>query len=102
MKLSDVLESVSELPWNEALYLPASKEWTLESPAIVWDADDVGDDESEVPDFPAEHEMTYVLGVTTVQDIVSNARQQRPNCSINEKFEALLYYVRHDAFIELS
>lgn len=102
MTLAKVLESADELPWNEALYLPASRDWTLESPAMVWDPDDVADDEQEVPEVVKERGMVYVLGVSSVQDIISNARQQKANCSTGDKFDALMYYVRHDAFIELT
>jgi len=101
MTLADILESASELPWNEALYLPVGGAWSLDSPTIVWDPDDVADDEQEILDFAAQHGMKYVLGISTVQEIVANAQQQKPNCSLNDKFEALLYYVQNDAFLQL-
>jgi hypothetical protein len=101
LTLSDVLKNASELPWDESLCLPADGPWTLASPAMLWDQDEVIDDEEELAVL-APYGVVCVLGLGDVQDIVSNARQQKADCTISELFDAFMYYLRNDAFIQFS
>lgn len=99
MTLSDVLQNVSDLPWDKSLCFPADGPRTLESSAMVWDQDEVVDDEEERVAL-APYGMICVLDIGTIQEIESNARQQKANCTTRELFDALVYYLRNDAFIE--
>ncbi|WP_091953355.1 DUF7716 domain-containing protein [Bradyrhizobium shewense] len=47
------------------------------------------------------HDLMQVMPVTTLQDIVSNVRQQRPDASLDELFAAFVFYFENDAFMEL-
>ena len=40
------------------------------------------------------------IGIQAVQQVVDNARQQLQNCSVEQLFDAFLYYYDNDAFIE--
>jgi hypothetical protein len=99
--LSYVLEHAGELPWNEALFLPKSKNWALESRAAVWDADDCEEGE-DVPQIAASNDLVYVLGIGAVQDIVSNAKQQKPAVTLDDLMKAFVFYHKNDAFISLQ
>ncbi|WP_146504708.1 DUF7716 domain-containing protein [Rubinisphaera italica] len=102
MRLSDVLDVAGEFQWSDALYLPINTAFTLNTPAIVYDPDDVVDDGQETPVFPSENGMVYVLGINTVQEILSNLNQQKPECTADDKLKALNHYVLNDAFICLN
>ena len=97
-RLSAVLLESSRLPWNHALYLPSDEEWSLFSRCAVLDEDE-SDGEDETRKFASQHGLAYALGVQQIQDIMTNARAQRPNASAEELFEAFLYYYDHDAYI---
>ena len=97
-----VLSSAEELPWDHALYLPENQPPSLETPAIVWDVNDVERDDVDEPEFAIENGMKYVLGINDIQDIVSNCGQQVESPSIELLFEAFLHYLKHDGFIVLD
>jgi hypothetical protein len=94
--LADVLSEAASLPWDHALYLPTEGEWSLQSCALVSPLDD--DDSST---STADLGLKYVLTMSSVQDIVANARLQKDVCSLDDLFAAFLYYWHHDAFIVL-
>lgn len=45
--------------------------------------------------------MSYALGISALQDVVGNAKQQRPGCSLSDLMKAFLFYHRNDAFITI-
>jgi hypothetical protein len=96
-----VLLNIENHLWSDSLFLPSNKQWSLESLCYVYDLDDLEDDE-EVPKFALENKLIYVISISELQDIVSNALQQNPLCSENELFEAFLYYYKNDAFISIK
>jgi hypothetical protein len=100
LKLRDILVHTNDYSWDDSLFLPEDKHWTLNSPCAVLNMDDLEDDE-DVPQFAATNKLIYVLGIQDVQDIANNAREQNPNCSAKNLFNAFLYYYKHDAFIVL-
>jgi len=95
--LSDVLSAAESLPWDHALFLAADRNWTLDSVSMVLSTRDCGSE--EVPEPAAANGLIYALNVAQVQDIVCNARQQRPDCSTEDLLEAFLYYHKYDAFL---
>ena len=40
------------------------------------------------------------IGIQAIQQVVDNARQQLQNCSVEQLFDAFLYYYDNDDFIE--
>jgi hypothetical protein len=95
---SNVLCRVAEFPWNEVLFLPKDRNWSLNSRCAVLDLDDLSEDE-DIPRFAADNGLVYAMTIQQLQDIVSNARQQQPDCSAEDLLQAFLYYHRYDAFI---
>jgi hypothetical protein len=99
--LSEVFETADHLPWNEALYLPIGKRWTLKSPAVVC-SPDACEEGQEVPEIARQNGLTYAVGVSAMQDIVANATAQRPSCSLEELLDAFLFYYTNDAFVRFE
>jgi hypothetical protein len=56
------------------------------------------DDNEEIPKVAAQNNYCYVLNIADIQDIVDNVKQQKPDCSEIDLFEAFLYYIKNDAF----
>ena len=100
MKLKDVLLNVKKLSWEDSLFLPKDKNWSLDSVGYLFNLDDLEEDE-EMPKFALDNHLSYVLSVADIQDIVDNANQQR-QCSELDLFQAFLYYYDNDAFITLA
>lgn len=99
--LSQFLQSPDDFPWNEAIYLPKDKTWSLMSLIAVLNPDDV-DEGEEDPKIARDNGLTYALGVSAGQDIVANAREQKPDLTIDDLLHAFLYYYKNDAFISFK
>ena len=97
--LGEVLRDPDRFPWNDALYAAAASAFAEDLPVLVHDPDDVDDDVSDLPSEAAALGYEYVLGMQTVQSIVRNARQQRPEASTTDLLDALDFYYSNDAFI---
>ncbi len=95
--LSRILQSPEIYPWDEAVYLPKDNEWALTSSCAVWNPDDC--DEGDQPEIAKLNGLTYALGVSAIQDIVANARQQKPDCNLDDLLKAFLFYYQNDAYI---
>jgi len=94
------IEGHSALAW---VYLPADKNWNLDSPSAVLESEEVPpelEDEPDagVPEFAKQNGLIQALPVTTVQDIVSNAKAQKPDATVVDLLKAFEFYYRHDAF----
>jgi hypothetical protein len=98
LAFSSVLEHIADFPWNEALFLPENHDWSLDSRCAVLDLDDLGEDEDR-PRFAADNGLIYAMTIQQLQGIVSNARQQWPECSPEDLLQAFLHYHRYDAFM---
>ncbi|WP_441467226.1 DUF7716 domain-containing protein [Bradyrhizobium xenonodulans] len=88
------------------VYLPSGRKWSLASESATLESDEVPpelEDEPDawIPQFAKRHDLVQVMPVTTLQEIVSNARQQKPNATLDELFAAFIFYYKNDAFIEL-
>jgi hypothetical protein len=99
--LKNVLNHANELPWNEYLFLPVDKNWSLDSDCSVINWDEL-EDAGDTPKIAIDNKLIYVLDIATIQDIVNNANQQRPQCSASDLFKAFMYYYNNDAFITLE
>lgn len=91
----------SNLAW---VYLPRDKNWNLDSACAVLASEEVPpelEDEPDagVPAFATANGLIQVLPVGSMQEIVENAKGQNPNASIDDLFNAFIFYFRNDAFI---
>jgi hypothetical protein len=103
---SDVLASINEESPRAWVYLPKDKNWTLQSSSAVLESDEVPPEledqpDAGVPEFAKRNGLVQVVPVTTLQDIVANAKSQSPNVSLDDLFKAFEYYYKHDAFVVL-
>ena len=100
--LAKVLLGVDDLPWEYALYIPASSPgWLPDMSVMVLDPDET-DDPDDDPDEAKDNGLKYALTISSVQDIVNNARSQKANVDMNVLIKALKYYYDNDAFITLN
>ena len=106
ISLKDVLLGISEMPSKSWVYLPADKKWNLDSRCAVLESEEVPPDledepDAGVPEFAKLNALIQVLPVTVMQDILANVRLQKNSASVDELFQAFLFYYKHDAFIKL-
>jgi hypothetical protein len=103
----DVLMNIEREDPTAWLYLPSTRDWSLESMAMVLQSEEVAPEEEDQPDAGVPREakeigLTPALPITVVQDIVSAARNQQPDAPDERLFEAFLHYFRHDAFLKMD
>lgn len=101
LKLSDVLLNANELPWNESLYLPEnSSTWNNSTEAIIESADAFEEhDESDNPVDMSKIGYAHILSCSDVTSISNNLKENKPNPSLEDLFEAFEFYLDNDAFI---
>jgi hypothetical protein len=97
-RLGAVLNEINALNWQHALYLPFGVVWDEMTSCAVLDPNE-SEELAGVPPFAKENGIDYALGISAIQDIVANVREQRPAVETNDLTKAFLFYFRHDAFI---
>ena len=103
----EVLSDIANLPTTAWVYLPTDRNWNLTSTCAVLESEEVppeleDDPSAGVPGFAKQNGLMQALPVTVVQDIVVNARSQKPGATLEDFWRAFLYYHKHDAFINLT
>jgi hypothetical protein len=85
------------------LYLP-QKPWNLDTKGIFVKSDKNADPDSDdhIPKIVKENNWKVTLDSEGIEDIIYNAEDQLGNPSIDQLFEAFLFYVENDAFIEFD
>lgn len=106
LTVQTVLETINNLPIKCWIYLPVDEEWSLNSRAAVLESEEVPPEHEDdplagIPEIARENRLMQALPVADVQDIVTNARRQKPDATLAEIFAAFLYYYDHDAFFNL-
>jgi hypothetical protein len=101
-----ILDTIFARSSREWVYLPKAETWSLNSKCVTLDSDEVPpelEDEPDagIPHFALKNGLKQVLPVDTMQDIVANALEQRPNATPAEIFEAFEFYYARDAFIQM-
>jgi hypothetical protein len=110
---ADVLSTLREvlthcdIPWDAWLFLPESIPWVLDSEALIARMDEVPPEgayspKAGYPERALAKGLLAALDTSTVQDIVANARQQRPDADEQDLLRAFLYYYGNDAFIDFA
>jgi hypothetical protein len=106
LTLRDVLLSVEALPagW---LYLPKGEKWNLDTPAFILQDEEVSPEEEDEPlaGYPRiakDNNLRRVLFGQDVRGIVENAKQQKPNVTLDELLTAFHYYFERDAFMKFA
>jgi hypothetical protein len=114
MALSELLECILALNWEDFVYLPKGEcsEHTIvailedEIVAILEDEDEDEDEEDEyfqeAKSFILEYNLRFVSSAQTFQSVVLNARLQKANVSLSELVKAFNFYIDNDAYIDLD
>jgi hypothetical protein len=107
MTLREALHSIDSQSIGCWLYLSASVNWTLDSPCLILESEEVppeleDDPDAGIPEIVKERDLMEALSVGQVQEIVTNAKSQKANVSDEELLEAFLYYYDNDAFLTLT
>ncbi len=107
MPLRDAIATIAERSTTAWVYLPADRNWSLSSKCAILESEEVPpehEDEPDagVPEFAKRNGLMRVLPVAVVQDIVTNARAQEPDATLEVLFEALEYYYENDAFLVIG
>jgi len=98
--LQDILVHADSLPWQLDLFMNRDGSINGEMPAAILNTEEY--DDADANPFAHEHGLRYVVTVSTVQDIVRNAHQQRPECNPADLVNAFVYYYHNDAFIDFD
>ncbi len=105
MQLSAVLAAPCNFPISTWLFLKAGIEWDLSSEALALEFEEVSaeemlDADAGIPTIARERQFTAVLPMADVESIVINARDQKPDASLDDLLRAFKFYMARDAFIE--
>lgn len=100
--LEKVLSDTENLPWEYALYIPeSSPSWQQDMPVIVLDPEETEDPDDD-PVQAKKNGLKYAMSISSLQDVIENARTQDPDTNFDTLAEALKYYYDNDAFISLG
>lgn len=99
--LGEALSVADRLLLDADLFLPFDEVWGPHTRCAVVAVDRYAD-EPEVPEVAGRNGLGRALQVAQLQDIVDNARQQRPGASVEELVAAFLFYYDRDAFIDFN
>jgi len=80
------------------LFLPRGRIWTGDTEGAVLDTEDA--ENPDDPPFAGTHGLSCALGVSEIQDIVGNAKQQDPDAGMAKLLQAFQFYHDSDAFID--
>lgn len=97
----DVLINIEKYSWKDDIFLPKNKsDWNLYSVCLVINIDELYDE--EILKFTIPNKLIHVMNVSTLQEIICNAYQQNNKCTVNDLFNAFLYYYDNAAFISFD
>lgn len=100
--LEEVLGQSGNGAYEGWLYLPEGP-WSLASEGIFIDEDLDADPNAKFPPGILDCcNLTPILEAAGIEDVIDYARQQSPNCSLEQLLESLTYYVENDAFLDLN
>jgi hypothetical protein len=106
--LSEVLENVDDIYYGDVLFLNKDNPLTAESYCAVFNDGYIQEvlqtkeDDLNNSRFAKENGLHAFTNIGVVQDIKSNAKQQKPNLTPIELLKAFNFYYTHDAFIDFG
>lgn len=103
--LGQVLAYFEPKPRGYWLYLPEHIPWGAETKCMVLESVEVPPEEEDlqyagIPELARQNDMIDALPMSSIEEIVHNARAQKAHASVEELVEAFLYYYDNDAFID--
>ena len=105
-RLGDILDTIMDRSPNDWVYLSKDGgDWTLDTKAATLENEDYppeleNEPDAGVPEFARDNGLAPALTVPLLQDIVVNARLQRPEATLDDLLSAFRYYYDWDGFIQ--
>jgi hypothetical protein len=99
--IEQVLLAADSLSSGYAVFSFNKQPLTVHQPVMLAELDLLEPDEDE-PAQARELGYRYILGVSELQDVVTNARLQVSAPTLQQLLDALNFYFARDAFIEFS
>ena len=110
--LRELLIEIGKLKVDEQeaggwLFLPRDKQWTLDSPAVLLELNEVPPgtenvEDVETPELAKREKLKCILSGVDVQDVIDNLMQQMPHADVDDIWSAILYYYEFDAYKDMS
>lgn len=96
-----LVEHMDEYDLNNAIYMEKDmNSWGIDAEIILADPDDFDDyDDDDDPVEISNIGYRYVLLLPDLDDIISNLKDQKGMVTVQEIYEAFIFYYRNDAFI---
>jgi hypothetical protein len=79
--------------------MPKEENWSLDTPCIVHDVDDVQDESIDLPRIVIQSGFDYVIGIQAVQGIVANLKSRSALPTDEELLQAFIFYLANDAYL---
>ena len=102
VSLEWVLKNWALLIWSNALFANTTQELDMATPCMVHDPYEVETEELDLPDVAIDLGYKYVIDFQTLQRICANMIEQQPSSTVEQHLQALLFYLKNDAFIIAS
>ena len=100
IKFIDLLNDINYYDWKLALYCQGGHPYSLDS--SCWVLDPNLEDDSNHQKLVKENNLSYILSIHIIQDILSNLKQQKQLVTDEEMLRAFKFYMEHDAFINMK
>jgi hypothetical protein len=102
--LRDALNISQQVPsvYRGWLFLPPQP-WALETEGIFFDPDKNNRSQTDqTPEEIRSKQLALTLDSDSIEDVIFNARAQRPDGTIEELLAAFTYYFNNDAFMKFG
>lgn len=101
-RLQEVFKLAEQIPNGGNLFLPKNEKLEQNTKCAVLFEDDNYEFTEEILKFAETHGLNRNFGIHLVQDVVANAKLQKPEVSIDELIAALEHYLEYDAFYDFG
>lgn len=95
--LGELISIIHTLP-NGTLYLSGNHPWGIDTLGIVYLGERGVDLEDVYPEFVKQNQLTPVNESASLEDVILNAKLQKPDVSILEVVDAFNHYHKYDGF----
>ena len=103
LNLESVLDKIESMEWNLDAYVPFDESISMSTTVLIIDDDEEDErDEQDEPIYPASKGYKSFLSVANLQSIKNNLLEQKVNYERRDLMNAVNYYYKNDAFIQIS
>lgn len=99
--LESILQTLDQLPQDYALYV-VKKDYHDFEKCCVLDPDEAEDPDGSEYEYVQENNLRYFLEISILAQVKHNLKEQAPSYSSQQLVDAVMYYFKHDAFMEVK